>query len=193
MTTPTVEKLMELAEDFAHSTRISSPFSNVHARATLAAALLTLVDRIVELEAENVANMDTCKGIIQGLTSDRDNWKESTIASNASFSKAEQVAYDLEVERDKLLANLDSSTAIEMQENSKPYQKRTEAILNWYMDYIEKDNKIVENMVKSDILAQATAAFVAYADQYDTESNAWQDMGANDYFIAGYMAAAKKD
>lgn len=38
-------------------------------------------------------------------------------------------------------------------------------------------------------LEQAEKAFDAYADTFDTESDAWQDKGANDYFIAGYQAA----
>lgn len=188
MSTPTVEKLRHIYLSGEIDYRaISDAADLLQSQAVL----------ISELEAENAANMDTCKGIIQGLKSELDKWKESTIASNASFNKAEQVAYDLEVERDKLLANLDVSTAIEMQENSKPYQKRTEAILNWYMDYLEKDNKIVENIEsemksKSDLILQAQLAFDAYASQYDTFSDAWQDMGAHDYFRAGYIAHAMR-
>jgi hypothetical protein len=32
-------------------------------------------------------------------------------------------------------------------------------------------------------------AFDAFASQYDTYSNAWQDMGADEFFKAGYLAA----
>ena len=38
---------------------------------------------------------------------------------------------------------------------------------------------------------QAQQAFDLFASQYDTMGDKWQDMGADQYFIAGYNAALK--
>lgn len=40
---------------------------------------------------------------------------------------------------------------------------------------------------------QALKAFNQFADNFDCDSDQWQDMGANEYFIAGFQAAQQSD
>lgn len=43
----------------------------------------------------------------------------------------------------------------------------------------------------SDSRQTGQAAFETFASQYDTDGDAWQNMGADEYFIAGYKAASE--
>jgi hypothetical protein len=73
--------------------------------------IYALTEALKVAQEENTANMSTCKGIISGLTTerdalviDRDEWKEATILANQRFKTAEARLSAIEAQEPELWA-----------------------------------------------------------------------------------------